>query len=311
MTTVATIRDRIKSLLGTDPSLSDAEILSVIQARYTDLYESYAWSRRTRDFTLAMIAQVESSTSDTVSVTLDSDVVTSSGTPFASNMVGRQIQIGDEPQYFFVRTFTSSSVVTLGDGEGNSVVWPRASASGATWRIFQTLYSLPADAESIVSLSSDVTLSEIDGGRAALDRIDPNRDVTGDIPDMWAYANVDATNSRQIEVWPVPSTAALLRGQYFRLAPTLNTSTEIDIPVSVLEYAATADCAHVLFAKQGAQDPTYQQLANFYEAKLRNAISRYRLLDKERISPVRSLSLHRGRGLRGTDFEVDHQLDFV
>ena len=309
MATRDNVNADVLNLLGTDPNISTAELNTIIQLRYESVYESWTWSRRLRDFTLTLVASTSSTSTTTVTATLASSTITSAGTPFTSGMAGRQIQVGSEPHYFFVNSFTSTAALVLGDGEGSAVTWPRATDTAATWTVFQSIYTLPSDADSVISLSgANFEVDELDGGRSALDEIDPTRSTTAAHPTHWVYAGENSSSVREIEVWPVPTSAALLRGQYSRRAPTLAASTEIGMPRSVLVYAVMADACNMLFHKTG--DTVWGDRAVFYERKYGDDEKRFRFMDLERLSPARSLGHHRRLGgFRGTDFEATHDMD--
>src|SRR3990167_8537616 len=129
MATQADISADIASLVGTDPQLSSAERTTLVQLRYEQIYETFLWSKSLREFTVTLVAQTSSTSSNTVTATLDDGTVTSAGTPFTSGMAGRSITIGSEPQRFEVDTFPRTAENDVGDGESAAATWPRATAS--------------------------------------------------------------------------------------------------------------------------------------------------------------------------------------
>jgi hypothetical protein len=312
LATLATITARILNLLGSEASLSTAEAESLVQTRYEDLYESWGWSKRLRDFGISLVAQVSSDSTNTVTATLDSATVTSIGTPFTSAMTGRQITIGTHRQYFFV-SFISSSSIKIQDGEGTDYNWPATTEAGASWRLFKTIYSLPATADGVVSLVGDYPMEELDGGRERLDAMDPDRITTNNHPTYWYYAGAHATTfDREIEVWPVPTEGRLLRGQFNRMAPTLSSGSIIDMPVAVLVYGGAADACHLLHAKQGTMETMWEQKALFFERKEEETRKKFERHDLDKLS----LPTHLGRSsmdkmsqFAGSDYEVSHQLE--
>ena len=308
MATRADILADVKGLVGTDPHASDAEINTLIQTRFDRIYESWSWSRRLRDLTISPIAQVSSTSTTLVTATINSPVITSAGTPFTTAMAGRQIAISGEVMYFFIDSVTSTAVVRLGDGEGTEVNWPAATAASKTWRVFQTLYTLPSTAESVVSLVGANPMTEYDGGREALDAADPYRLTTGSDPLHWLYAGEDTSSARQVEIWPVPTAARLLRGQFLRATPTLAATTTIPVSRAQLVYLTTADVLNMLHAKTG--DESYRQLALFYVREGDAATSESRFTDQERLSLPASLgrALSQRRGV-GEGYWVTHDRD--
>ena len=269
-----------------------------MQLAFSRLYEATAWSRRLRDFTITTVASVASTSSTLVTATIDSPVVTSAGTPFTTAMAGRQIAISGLSMYFFIDSVTSTSVVRLGNGEGIEVNWPAATAGSKTWRVFQTLYTLPSTAESVMSLVGQNPMTEYDGGREALDAADPYRLTTGSDPFHWFYAGEDSSDVRQVEVWPVPTAARLLRGQSLRSAITLAATTAIPISRAMLAYYAAADVLNALHTKTG--DASYKELALYYVREGGAARAEASFTDQERLSLPASLgrasSTRRGVG---------------
>lgn len=312
MATLSTITARILNLLGSEASLTTAELESLAQTCYETICETWSWSTRTREFTISLIAQVESDNTNTVTVTNGSATVTSIGTPFTSAMTGRQITIGSHRQYFFV-TFVSSASLTLTNGEGASVTWPALDEAAVSWRIFQTIYTLPSNAQVVTSIVGDYPMEELDGGRDRLDSMDPDRTSTNNHPTYWIYAGMNASMiSREIEVWPVPTEGRLLRGQSNADAPTLSASETIDIPVPLLVYATAADACHLLHAKQGTMETMWEQKALFFDRRTEEVRKRFERRDLE----MHSLPTHLGRSSRdkmsqfaGSDWEVSHQIE--
>jgi hypothetical protein len=304
---LATVTARVLSLLGSDSSLSTAECESICATRYELLHDTFGWARRTRDFTLSTVAQTSSGTTDTVTVTLASATVTSAGTPFLSTMDGYQIAIDGVLQYFFV-VYSSTSVVTLADGEGNAVLWPVATNTTAAWRVFKTLYTLPTNTSRVETLAGQMRLEEYEGGRTALDLDDPYRTATAAEPTHWLYAGEDTSNVKQVELWPVPTSARLLRGQYLKSAGTLASGTYIDIPVPMLVFSAAADCCHLLHAKLGSSETMFENMALFFERKVTEISTDYKVVDQaERSLPTQiGRSTRRGGGQRsmGADYYV-------
>lgn len=312
MARLVDITTRVITLLGSESSLSADEVESLIQTCYERIYETRGWSKRLRDFGIALVAQIESSDTTTVTVTTGSPTITAIGTPFTAAMSGRQMQLGAERQYFFVN-FVSASTLTLQDGEGNDLAWPGATASGTSWRLYKTIYPLPKDAEGVISLASDAPLMELDGGRDRLDTMDPDRQTTDSNPTYWLYAGADRrTAGREIEIWPVPSQARLLRGQYQRAAMELSPNTILDLPTPVLVYAGAADACHLLHAKQGTTEAMWENKALFFDRRLEEVRKEYAITDLELSSPpthlMRSTADRRSQ-FAGSDYEVTHQLD--
>lgn len=309
MATRSDVRTTLDSLLGTDPNLSDGEMNSLITTRYQHLYEKRGWSRRRRHFILTLAAQESSTTSTEVTVTNASATVTSAGTPWVSGDDGKQIVIAGDVTPFFI-DYDSTSQITLVDGDGDTATWAAATDTSASWRMFQTVYALPSTIDTILTLSGDFEVPELDGGVEELDAMDPDRSATGDHPAYWIYAGVDSSGNRQIEVWPTPTQNRVLRGVGLRPAPTLADGTTIDVPVPLLVYGSAADACNLLYAKTG--DKSWQELALFYERKHKEVEDDLAFADHKHLNPPASL----GKGARGTrrlgaDHWVSHDSDLA
>ena len=224
-------------------------------------------------------------------------------------MDGAQIVVSGENNYFFAKR-DNSSQVTLQDGSGTNVNWPRASGGSKTWRIFQTVYALASTLDWVWSLTvGDDPMDEIDGGLPALNDADPDRSTTDSVPSHWTHAGVDSLDKRRIEVWPVPTSAALMRGTALRRPPTLADVTTIDVPRALLVYWSAADACNMLAAKENDNE-TWKNLALYYTREAERIFNEYGPVELARLSPPSSLVRRRNRFSRrvGTDWEVTHQV---
>jgi hypothetical protein len=159
------------------------------------------------------------------------------------------------------------------------------------------------------SLGSNYPLREMDGGREQLDRLDPQRSSTTSDPTHWLYAGDNSSGIRELEIWPVPTTSKLLRGQYLNEAPLLTSSTRIAISVPALVYGLAADCYNMLYSKTG--DEGYKNLGLFYEKKHTQVLNDVIPYEVSRMSPPQSIHRRRSAFGRGTDWEVSHDLDLL
>lgn len=297
------------NLLGTDAQLSSSEVATLAIARYAVLHDANPWSKRRKNFALNMVASSSNAATDTLTVTLGSSTATSAGTPFTSaNSHDKSIRIGGEVSYF-TASFNTSSSLSLTDGNGNLVTWARTTATAATWTLFQTLYALPSDCDLVMSLASNYPLAELDGGREALDRIDPNRQSQASDPTSWVYAGINTSSVRLIEVWPVPSAGKTLRGQYMTEAPRITSTSTIQVHQSALTYAVAADAYNLLHSKTG--DQSYKDMGLFYEKKYAETKNDLIPYEVARNSPPTSIGRQRRSWGRGTDRENSVDMDLL
>ena len=308
--TIGDVITRVQLKIGSQDKLRVDEVTTAVVDRYVDLYNTHPWSRRTKDFTIRLRPQVESSSATTVTVAQDVSSIVSSGSPFLASYAGMQIQIGDDPQYFFA-SFESASILELETGEALSVGWVASSASAQDWRLFQTVYNLPDDAGTVTTLTSDIPLREFDGGREALDRKDPDRQVTNNKPTHWIPFGDDDSGIRRLEIWPIPTQARLLRGQYTAEIASATSATRVDIHWPCLVFGALSDCCYTLMSKEGSTSKEHwESMGLFYERKMNEQLGKIipRELDKIGISTSFGLERDFNESFIGTDFEVDHQL---
>ena len=305
--TLSDVTTRVSNLLGSDAQLSTTEIQNIAIARYEILHDANPWSKRRDEFALNLTAASANSEAAPALVTQDSATVTVSTAAFTSSHHNRQIRIGSEPQFYFA-SFVDSTTISLTDGNGNATTWPAATSGSNGWTLFQTIYSLPTDLDIILDLNYNFPLDEVDGGRVELDQWDPNRISTASTPTHWCYLSINASNVRQVELWPVPNEAITLHGWYMKEAPQLTSSSFLDIHPAVFTYAVAADCYNMLHSKTG--DESYKHLGLFYEKKATEGLNDIIPWEVSKQSPPRSLSRRKQSFGRNTDFEVDHDLNF-
>lgn len=294
----------VHSMLGEDDQVNLDNVRSAGQLAYGMLRDSQSWSKARQDLVLTTVAQVASSTTDTVTATLGSSTITSLETPFTAAMVGRQIQVGSEPQYLYVNAVTDSANIVLGDGNGTAVLWPRTTEAGASWRIFQSFYALPENTSLIISLAGDDPIYEYDGGRVALDESDPHRLETRDHADWWLYGGQNSSNVRTVELTPVPSIARIYRGQIATEAPLLDDQTVIEIDYSTFVLGILRLCTTTGVVKTG--DEGWQLAHNNWSSAFKETRGTAISADRARISPTRTLNSRREARRRDSKYRATH-----
>lgn len=312
MATFVEISERVMNLLGDEPGLSLDEVQVLLQTRYEHMAETVGWSRRDRDFLIALNGIAKGSGTDNLTVTTGSQIVTSAGTPFTPAMEGRQIRIGAEVQYFFIK-YISPNTIYLYDGSGQQIPWPRATDTNASWVIFQSIYDLPLDVNDVVTLASNFPLIEISGGRPELDALDANRMTFDSRPTRWIHYGINRlTGTRNIEVWPVPGTGSILRGRGVKTAGDFSLSGRVDVPIPPLVFGVAADACHLLHSKHGAEETLWENKALFFERKYQEVEKDYRSVEMERQSLPTELrrDWSRHSTLSTTDYAVNHQLEY-
>lgn len=261
---LTTVIKRVRNLVGGNAAISETELNELIDGEHVGILGDNSWAERKAQGLITTTAPYSTGTITTTGI-----AVAGVGTTWTSSMVNSYLRPGDRTEYYTVVGFSGVTSLTL----------ERAIAGGdisaETYQIFKTIYTLPTDCERITSLTYQDKLAETT--RQHLDRIDPYRSTTGSVPEMYCYVETDTDMTRQIEIWPVPSAAVLLRFQYLKLndltAPT-------DAPLyrsDVLVWKSAMSAAYLLYAKTG--DTNWVDLADRYSAQYEKSLVGARLDD--------------------------------
>jgi hypothetical protein len=284
------IRTRVKNLVGRHAQISDAEIDEIIQAEHITILGDNSWVDRKAQGTISTVPFV---TAGTISVS--GTTVTGIGTNFTQALSSRWLRVGRYTEFYQIVSVTDPTHLVI----------EKALAGGditdQPYTIFQNVYFLPSDCARVLSMVYQNEI--IDTPYEELDRTDPYRTITG-IPTRFAYRETVA-NTRQVEIWPVPTSAFLIRFQYIK---TNSLTDDGSIPLyrtDVLVWKAAASCAFMLYAKNG--DESWHNLATAYLTQYEKSLIGARLDDLGRNSPASKIRdvTHRSVNI-GTDWELDH-----
>ncbi len=108
--------------------------------------------------------------------------------------------------------------------------------------------------------------------------------MTSSIPSAYAYVEMTSTGYRQIEIYPVPSAAVLLRFQYLKTNTLVNGTDTPLYRADVLVWKSGASAAYLLLAKTG--DAAWAQLAQSYTAEYDKSLLGAKLDDLGKNSPA-------------------------
>jgi hypothetical protein len=175
----------------------DADVLDFwITERYRDILRSLAW-RRLR--VQAVIQTPDAYETGTVAVTNGSDALTLTGGTWTSAMTGRGIRIAADNEYYQF-TFASSTTGTLDRNyEGTT-------DADATYKLFQSVYVLPADCRELHSIRVLDSPRDLDQwSQETLDEAAPHRIKYG-TPRAYAphMDNASSPSRIQVELYPIP-----------------------------------------------------------------------------------------------------------
>lgn len=235
--------------------ITQAEADAFIQTSFSQIWESHDWHARKVD---ALVALVADYSTGTLTATQGSATLVGSGTTWTSAMVDRWIRIGSANELYRIATYVDATHLTIESPTGGTG-WQAATTAGASYVLFQHVFKLAADVEQILLPTREYALHETT--REQIDAIDPQRLSTGTTM-AWAPRELASDGAYQIELWPRPNIAGVMRVPYLKKAPTLGQSTDVLIRQDPIEYLASHKAALFLMAKHG--DARYGTLAQMY-----------------------------------------------
>lgn len=293
MANLTTIQARVTNLVGSNTAISTNEITQIIQAEHDTILGDNSWNDRVASGTITTMTPYGTGTVSTSGTT-----ITGTGTVWTAALIGAWMRVHRSVEYYRITDVASATSLTLEKALAGGDV------TGEPYTIFQHIYSVPSDCERILSMVHlsplrDISIQEID-------RVDPYRTTTSSDPRWFCYHGLDSTGVRQVELWPVPASAMLLRMQYLK-SNTLTGATDKPLYRSdVLVWKAGASAAFLLFAKTG--DAAWRDLATMYLDQYEKSLIGARLDDLGRNSPahkIRDVMHSPFRGARD-DFDIDH-----
>jgi hypothetical protein len=125
------------------PNLGPKLAQDMVRNAFRKLAERRRWSWLIKQSQI--IAPVEYTTG-TVTVTLNSNIVTGSGTSWTSAYVGRQFRTGLLTPIYDIVSVQSTTQLTLNQ------VWGEATASAQGYSIFQAFFEMPSDFHQLISV---------------------------------------------------------------------------------------------------------------------------------------------------------------
>lgn len=294
---LGTIRTRVQNLVGSHSSILVTEIDQIIQADHVTILNDNTWSERKTQGTITTVGPY---TTGTVSIV--NAAVTGLGTVFTQAMVNRWFRFGTQVQFFKITAVADATHLTIEQAV------PEGSNGPGVYAIFQHVYTLPTDCERITSIVHQQRLRE--ASYEDFDRLDPYRSTTATWPEAYCFREQDSAGTRQIELWPTPSTGVLLRMNYLR-ANTLSDARG-GWPLyrtDVLVWKAAASCAYLLYAKTG--DQAWIDLAKEYIAQYDKSLQGARLDDLSKNSPAHRIRdvVYTPWGTAGPYYDRDNLYD--
>lgn len=259
MATKSQIRTRALYLLSNHSMISSSDLDALIPAEHEEILDAYSWSARKTESTITLTATYSTGT---VSGSSGSTTLTGSSTVWTSGMASRWIRIGSDTFYFKISSVASATSLTLETALTDDV------DSGTSYTIFQHVYSLPSDFERVLSLTSDVKMNEWQ--QQDIDRIDPYRSATASRPYIYSIRGLNSSNYYDVEVWPVPSSASILRLDYMKTSSLTNDTDSPPYRGDILVYRLAQAGASFLHARTG--DAAWLNLADRYNQHYKESL---------------------------------------
>lgn len=263
-TTFVDIYQDVRTRLGLNEE-DDTLIKGYVNDRYKEVANAREWPWLYEKTSLVTVAEYDTGT---VAVTEDNTTVTGTGTAWTSAMAGRKIRVtGFDETYEIDSVDTNAQTLTLkkaynGDTE-----------SGASYKIFQDILSLPSDTDEIIDLRQHrcpraLTLV----GLRELRNLSPSpyQDTVSAVyadPTHYAHYVPDSSEYMTIILWPPPYRKILIDLEYKKIVVEL--TNDSDTPLipehyrQILKHGAMADM-------YGKRDENNRQ--NFWEGKFINML---------------------------------------
>ena len=259
MATKSQIRTRVLYLLSNHSMISATDIDNLIPAEHEEVLDTYSWSARKEETTITLTANYSTGS---VSGSSGSTTLTGSSTVWTSGMANRWIRIGSDSFYFKISNVASATSLTLETALVADV------AASTSYTIFQHVYSLPSNFERVLSITSDVKMNE--WTQQDLDRLDPYRSSTASRPYVYSLRGLNSSSYYDMEVWPIPSAASILRLDYLKTSSLTN---DTDVPPyrgDILVYRVAQAGASFLHARTG--DAAWLNLADRYQVHYKESL---------------------------------------
>lgn len=284
--------------LLTASKISTADIGTLYNLAYREVVESYPWQSRKAEGVVATVAPYSTGT---VTATSGSATLVGTSTVWTSAMVGRFARINSEDVILKITAFTDTTHVTL------EAAWPLDTATDVTYEIFQYIYTVDATAGEVGTILTPTEGWPLDERSLSwVQWRDPAHRSAGGAPIAWIHHGVNSSGATQIEFWPRPESAAMIRVPYYKRVDDLSGASHPIVRSDVIEALATSYAFAHAYAKFGdmhyaKSEETWQRR---FETRMEAAIKE----DLERHNLPRSIQSERSADL-DWDFFVRHDLD--
>ena len=299
MATKSTIRTRILALAANHAMVTSTNVDTLLDTDHEEILEAHSWTRRKAE---GLITTVAPYSTGTVSGSASSTTLTGASTVWTSSMANRFIRIGSGVFYLKISSVESNTSLTL------EAALPAAVSASTTYSIFQHVYALPSDFGRLTSITSDSRL--VESSQEDLDRLDPYRNATSTYPERYSIRGLDTSSNYEIEFYPVPSSATIIRFDYLKTNSLASSDSSSPLyPSEVLIWKSAESAACFLFARTG--DQAWTVLADRYHLRYQEALANAVETDLLRYSPAGHVRDSTTDGSVSDDFNLDHDVGFL
>lgn len=294
--TFAELKRRIRARTANKIDEVRADIL--LREKIGALWDSNDWSFRQKDAILTTAAPY---TTGTVTLNADRTKVDGVGTAWTAAQVGYSFRHANDNTFYEVTAINvGTQQLTLATAYAGAVF------TTAGYRLFQSVYSLAADFDQLITMSYWWMLSE--GSATSIERYDGRRSFTSQMPMHFVYRGEDANGVAQIELSPVPATAIGLQYRY-RSKPKVWVDTDI-VPIreDVLVYGCACDALYLLAIEQPEKAAGWTAVADKYQAKELHAYNEFAWADAKVQGIQKAVRDEAWSGMVNDEYLASHDL---
>lgn len=232
---MATVADFLQRVQRESGDVRPDPIIAVewLQDRYAEALERNKFTFLVKEATLATVAEFITGDVDLTNGSATITEGTSGANGWSTTLEDRFFRVSGDSEYYKLSSYSDANPDTLQLDR----VYEGTTATAASYKIFQRIYSLASDVREVVSIQRINSATELDKVELQwLNQAFPNRGSVGE-PLYWAFNGLDSSNLRQVELYPITDEAKGLQYHYIQDTPTLDSGDDTilpQVPISLL-----------------------------------------------------------------------------
>jgi hypothetical protein len=289
--------------LLTGNRIDQARAGELINLKLKEYTRSHTWSWMKGDTVLPIVAP---KVTGTITLNADPTKIDGTGTSFASADIGSYLRVSlDVP--FFQITNVMGQQLTI------ETPYPGAAFVNKGYTLFRHIYSLPTDFRKFISPSYWDRLREVT--QQEIDQLDPLRTTQQQTPELYAYHGPDRNNNMQVEIWPVPTVATIIRYTYLKTIPQfrpIDGALTVPLRGDVVAMGAAAEAFYTLAAdKENVQHSAMLlQLGDRWTVKEKEALDDALRADQYLVGLPEAVGQYQPSINVGADYMINHDFDW-